>query len=225
MNGLRRGALLLSLCGAVLVAGCSFPTAMYFLFPEAKEPAKYKRLASDDKNKEITVVLWTYMGLDLRPEFAQVDRQLTDMLARQIHQLSEENQEKVTIVKPRLVEEYKNTHPEWKSLDPAQVGRYFKADYVIVLEIDQLSLYEPNANQQLYHGRTHILVSLEDVKKTDETLQPDEFTDLYPSEPRLSSFDMPVMQFRQQFLEHVARRLSYYFVNHPKRDRVLEMEG
>jgi hypothetical protein len=226
MKGLRRREFLLGLCGTALVAGCNFPSAMYFLMPEAKEPAEYKRLVGEDGKKEITVVLWTYMGLDPRPEFAQVDRQLTDMLARKIRQLSEENQEKVTVVKPRLVEEYKNTNPNWKSLNLDQVGRYFKADYVISLEIDQLSLYEPNAHETLYRGRTHILVSLVDVKDPDETQQPREFTDVYPSDARggLDSFDMPAMQFRQTFLEHVAKRLTYYFVNHQKRDRVMVMD-
>jgi hypothetical protein len=226
MKGLRRRTFLMGLCGTVLAAGCNFPTAMYFLMPESREPAEFKRLASEDSKKEVKVVLWTYMGLDPRPEFAQVDRQLTEMLSRKIQQMSQENQEKVTIVKPRLVEEYKNTHPNWKSLDPDQVGRYFKADYVISLEIDQLSLYEPNAHETLYRGRTHILVSLIDVKNPDDTQQPREFTDVYPSDARggLDSFDMPAMQFRQTFLEHVAKRLTYFFVNHQKRDRVMVMD-
>lgn len=223
MKGLRRRSFLLGLCGAVCAAGCNFPTAMYFLFPEAKEQAKYFRLAPEDSKKEVTVVLWTYMGLDMRPEFAQFDRALTEMLARQIRQMSLENKEKVTLVKPRLVEEYKNTHPNWKSLDPEQVGRYFKADYVIGLEIDQLSLYEPNASPPLYRGKTHILISLTNVKDPDESQQPSEFTDAYPADLRggLDSFDMPVMQFRQKFLEHLAHKLSFYFVNHPKTERVM----
>jgi hypothetical protein len=227
MKGLRRRGFLAGLCGAVLAAGCNFPTAMYFLFPENKEPAEYRRLASEDPKKEVTVVLWTYMGLDLRPETAQFDRALTEALARHIRQMTEENREKVTLVKPRLVEEYKNTHPDWKGLDPEQVGRYFKADYVISLEIDQLSLYEPNANQQLYRGRAHLLVSLVDVKNPDENPQPHEFSDLFPGDLRggEDASDMPVMQFRQKFVEHIARRLSFYFVNHPKHDRVMVMDG
>jgi hypothetical protein len=227
MKGVRRRSFLLGLCGTIFIAGCNFPTAMYFLFPENKEPAEFHRLASDDDKKETKVVIWTYMGLDPRPEFAQVDRQLTELLAQQIRQMSEENREKVTIIKPRLVEEYKNAHPNWKSLDPEQVGRYFKADYVVGLEIDQLSLYEPNAHDTLYRGRTHILVSLVDVHNPDETLQPKEFTDLYPGDLRggLDTFDMPVTMFREQFLKHIARRLSFYFVNHQKRDRVMVMDN
>jgi len=226
MTGLGRRSFLLGLCSASLLAGCNFPTAMYFLMPDAKEPAEYKRLASDDKKKEVRVVLWTYSALDMRTEFIQADRLLTELLSKRIHKMSEENDEKVTVVSPRKVEDYKNTHPDWKALPLEQVGHYFKADYVISLEIDQLSLYEPNAHETLYRGRTHILVSLVDVKNPDETQQPREFTDVYPSDARggLDSFDMPAMQFRQTFLEHVAKRLTYYFVNHQKRDRVMVMD-
>jgi len=227
MTVMRRRNFLLGLCGAACVAGCNFPSAMYFLMPEAKEPAEYKRLASVEDKKEIKVVLWTYMGLDPRPELAQADRQLAAKLAECLHRTSEENKEKVTIVKPSLVEQYKSNHPDWKSIDLEQVGHYFKADYVISLEIDQLSLYAPKAQQQLYQGRTHILVSLVDVKNPDETLQPKEFTDLYPGEERggLDSFGTPVGLFKETFLTHVARRLSFFFVNHQKRDRVMVMDG
>jgi hypothetical protein len=139
--------------------------------------------------------------------------------------MTEENQEKLTVVSPRKVEDYKNTHPEWKSLRLEEVGHYFKADYVVQLEIDQLSLYEPNAHEQLYSGRTHILVSVVDVKNPDESPHPTEFTDRYPTEARaIDALDMPPMVFRQKFLDHVAKRLSYFFVNHQKRERVMVMD-
>lgn len=225
MNGLRRLGLLLGLCIAAVAAGCSFPAVMYFLMPEAKEPAEYKRLASDDKKREIKVLLWTYMGLDTRMEFTQVDRQLTELLARQIRKMSEENDEKLTFISPRKVEEYKNEHPNWKTLDPDQVGRFFHADYVISLEIDQFGLYAPNAHEMLLQGKSHMLISLVDVKQPDESLPSREFTYIYPGEQgALDNFSMPIAQFRQIYLEKLARRLTYWFVNHPKHDRVMMMD-
>jgi hypothetical protein len=126
--------LLLVLCGAGLLAGCDFPSCMFFLMPEAREPAEYLRLASYDKKKEVRVVLWTYSALDMRTEFIQADRLLTELLSKRIHMMSEENGEKLTVVSPRKVEDYKNTHPDWKSLPLEEVGHYFKADYVVSLE-------------------------------------------------------------------------------------------
>jgi hypothetical protein len=145
-----------------------------------------------------------FSWLDMRTEFIQADRLLTDLLSQHIHKMSEENGEKPTVVSPRKVEEFKNTHPDWKALPPEQVGRFFKADYVVSLEIDQLSLYEPNSHEQLLCGRTHILVSVADVKNPDNSPHPTEFSDRYPTELQggIDSLDMPPMQFRQKFLDH-----------------------
>jgi hypothetical protein len=36
---------------------------------------------------------------------------------------------------------------------------------------------------------------------------------------------MPPTLFRQRFVGHIARRMSFYFVNHQKRDRVMVMDN
>jgi hypothetical protein len=225
MRTVRRRAFRLSLWGAILIAGCSFPQSLYFIMPEAKEPAEMKRLVGDDPKKEVKVVLWTYMSLDPREEFIQADRHLAGMLAEEIHRLSEENKEKVTIVKPNLVEQYKNRHDNWRYMEPEKVGHDFNADYVINLEINKLSLYEPKANQQLLRGQTEILVSLLDMKHPDD--QPQKlFNDRYPNEARggIDTFEMSPIAFRDQFLRHVAQRLAFYFVEHQKRTRKVMMD-
>jgi hypothetical protein len=225
MKALRRRTFLFSLWGSILVAGCSFPQSLYFLMPEAKDPAELKRLADESGKKDVKVVLWPYMSLDPRTEFIQADRHLAVMLAEEIRRLTEENGEKVTVVKPNLVEQYKSRHPNWQALDLTTIGHDFNADYVIQLEIDKLSLYEPNANQQLYRGQTEILVSVVDMKHPDD-VQHKEFNDRYPTEARgdMTPFDLPPTMFRDKFLEHVAKRLSFYFVEHRRRTKMVMID-
>jgi len=222
MKGWHRRGFLLGLCSAALVAGCNFPANMYFLMPESKEPAGYKRLASEDKKKEVKVVIWTYAPLETREEFVQVDRQLAEALAKQINEMSKENSEKVTVIPPRKVEVYKNQHPDWASLDPEQIGRYFEADYVINVEIDRLSLYEPQTHETLLRGRGQFLVKLVDVKHPDESPSPKRFTDTYPNEARfVDGSDMDRFGFRDVFLDHAAKHMAFLFVDHPRRDSKL----
>lgn len=212
----------LSLCGAVVAAGCSFPGNLYFIMPEAKEPAEYKKLASENKKKEISVVVWTYAPLEMREEFVQVDRKLAELLAKQINQMSKENGEKVTVVSPRKVEVYKNEHPEWASIDPQKVGRYFHADYVINVEINELSLYEPRTNETLLRGRAKFLVKLVDIEHPDESPSLEHFNDIYPNEARyIDGNDVDRFAFRDKFLTHTAKHLAFHFVDHPKRDRMV----
>jgi hypothetical protein len=199
----------------------------YFLLPESKEQPELRRLASDDKKKEVKVVILTYAALDPRPESIQADRQLAEILAKELAQLCQENQERVSIVPPRRVEEYKNTHPSRRGYDPAEVGQHFKADYVIYIEMNKLTLYERGASDLLLRGRADMLVSVVDVKHPDETPDSREFTCVYPSDSKGAidaSAETPVMLFRQAFLQYVARRLSYYFAPHTKRDRMIYVD-
>jgi hypothetical protein len=222
MTARRQRGWLLRWAGALLCAGCSFPNSMYFLMPEHREPAEYKRLSAEDK-KETKVVVWTFSQLDPRPEFIQADRQLVELFIKQLRQLFEENKEKVVIESPRNVENYKNLHPNWKSMDPIDVGKHFKADYVVNLELNHLSLYDPKAIDHLYQGRAEIQVSVIDVKHPDDSPTPHEFSDIYPNEPgSIDNLEVNPMQFREMFLTHVAKRLSFYFSAHQKRDRFVE---
>jgi hypothetical protein len=225
MRALRGRSIWLSLWGSVLIAGCSFPQSLYFIMPEAKDPAELKRLANEDGKKEVKVVLWTYMNLDPREEFIQADRRLAVALAEEVRRLSEENKEKVTVVKPNLVAQYKSKNPEWRSFELTRVGHDFNADYVVNLEIDKLSLYEPNANQQLYRGQTEILVSVVDMKNPDD-VQSKEFNDRYPTEARgdMTPFEIPANVFRDKFLEHVAKKLAFYFVEHKRRTKMVMVD-
>jgi hypothetical protein len=107
------------------------------------------------------------------------------------------------------------------------VGQHFKADYVIYIEINKLSLFERGSDMQLLRGRADLLVSVVDLKNSDETPDSRDFTCVYPSDSKGAidvSLENTPAQFRQAFLGYVARRLSYYFAPHPKRERMIYMD-
>jgi len=210
------------LLGVLSAWGCGDPKVLtYFLLPETKDPPKLRALTSEDPKKTSRVVILTYMPLETRFELVQADRQLSELLARQLKKQYEEDQVKVEIVPPRKVEEYKNAHPTWKERDLAEVGRDFHADYVVYLEVASLSLYERGSANMVYRGRASISVSVVDVSKPDETPEHKDYTCLYPSETRGGidwGLDTNEVQFREKFLDYVARELSWYFLPSSTRD-------
>ncbi len=216
----RRLAVMALLAGvAGLGAGCDLGSLAYFVMPESREPAKLKDLASTDKKKNPRVVILTWAGVEMRSDFIHVDLELSNMLAAQLTELTRDNDEKLTIISSRKVEEYKNAHTNWCSQDLTEIGRYFDADYVINLEIDALSMYEPRSNNTLFRGRAQISISLLDVKHPDDTPARVPFTTTYPSEARgpvSVGFDDNPATFRQAFLTHTAKQLSYYFTRYAK---------
>jgi hypothetical protein len=217
----RRRWLLAVLAGALLAgAGCDLGSLMYFLMPAAREPAKLKQLASEDGKTEPHVAILTYAGLETRAEFIGADRQLTDLLARHLRALAEENKEKLHVIPLNKVENYKNTHPNWKSQDLAEVGRDLGADYVVYLEINGLELYEQGSGREMFHGHANLTLNLVSVKDPDETFPQQPINCRYPSAargPEFNDLDTNPVQFRMRFLDHVARELSLYFTHYPKR--------
>jgi len=219
----RRSILALAAGGLLLGAGCGdFGALAYFLMPEQRLDAKMKHLASEDKEKDSKVVILTWGGLETRAEFIHADRQLSEMLAQQLRKLAEDGKEKITIVPARKVEEFKNEHPNWRGMDLTEIGRRFGADYVVYLEINSLSLYEKGSLNTLLRGRISLNVTLADVKKPDDTPAQEPFSCVYPGDAPgalPADNDATKAQFRQKFLGHVARQLSYYFSRYPRGER------
>jgi hypothetical protein len=210
----------LLLLAGILTTGCSLPSLLYFTmtgFKEPKEEPGDLKLASD---KEIKVAIVAHYGLEMRPEFVRVDQDLCSFLARQLQQSCKENRDKVTVIAPRKVQEFKNDHPTWY-LKPEEIGKHLDADKVIFLEIERLSLYEPGSANQLYRGRAAIAVKLLDVRNPDDNRLEKMFTCEYPtSRGPIPVDDKNRTEFYQDFLAHLARHLSWYFTAHPVSDAV-----
>jgi hypothetical protein len=222
MVSIRRQWWMAGLMGlASLGAGCNPLLFPAFLFgPEPREEARLKKLASTDKKKEVKVVILPYLvGLETRQEFIGADYLLSDLLARQLKKLFEFNEEKVKIVSPQKVEDFKNKHAAWrKEVDLQEIGRNFQADFVICLEISSLSLYEKGSANQIYRGRANIKVSVLEVNDAEDAAMPRDYSYVYPSDARggvAVDIDTPPSKFREQFLNYVAKQVAWLFSAHP----------
>jgi hypothetical protein len=208
--------------GLVLVplalTGCNLLSLPFFIFgPEPAREPELKQLAGEDKKKDTKVLILTYSKLSAKPEFVRVDRDLSERLRAQLKAGFEYNKENVRIAVPRRIEEFKNENPGWQTMDLDQVGKQFGADYVVYLEIRDLSLYEQKSSNTLYRGRAEINVSLIDVNHPDEGPLRKDFVCQYPSETRhaIPVEDISLEKFRNDFLNYAAKRLSWYFTRHP----------
>jgi hypothetical protein len=216
----RRGrwvALLLLVAAGV---GCS-PSSFYFFLPENRDDPAMHRLAADDAKKEVRVVILTYSNkLETRPELIGSERDLTQAFAVKLQEGCRDNSENVVIVSPRKVEEFKSAHPAWHQADLSDIGRHFKANYVIYLEINRLSLFNKADMNTQYKGHVDISVSLINVDKPETEPEHKEFVCSYPSDAKAIAVepDHPVSQFREGFFAFIAKKLSWYFTEHLPRD-------
>lgn len=202
----------------VLSTGCSLLSVPFFLLSGMNPKRDPQcRLASDDKDKEVKVVILAYSSLETRPEFLRADREISGFLVQQLQQRFKDNKEKVTLVPVNKVEKYKDEHPNWRSLDPQEIGQHFEADYVVDLSIDSLSLYEPGSANQLYRGRASVSIAVVDVTKPGEDpIYKEEYTTEFPrSRGPVPASDTNPQQFRLLFLKHIAKELAWRFTAHP----------
>jgi hypothetical protein len=211
------------LLAVALGTGCNMLSLPFFLLgPEPKDPAVLKKITPEDKKKEARVVILTYVGTELRSELLRADRDLSEKLAEELREAFKADEEKVSIVQPRKVQEFKNQHPGWKDMDLEEIGKHFSADYVIYLEIEDLNLYKQGSFNDLYQGHLRIAVTLMDVKRPDESPQTKEFDCKYPTDTKGGASAVDIGKgpevFREEFLRYAAKQLSWYFVDHPTRD-------
>jgi hypothetical protein len=209
------------LAGLLLVAvsctGCNLMALPFFLIPgmEPKHEAKCK-LEPHENEKEVRVVILSSSGLETRPEFLRVDRELSRLMYMQMEEGFKKNKEKVTLVPVSQIEKYKDDHPNWHSLSPQEIGKHFNASYVIDLEINAVTLYEPGSANTLFRGHAEISIDVVDVRKAAEgPIYKEEYTIDYPrARGPIPASEGNVQQFRQRFLSVVARELAWRFTAH-----------
>lgn len=216
----RRRFLTTLLAAAGFAAGCGdLGSFLYFIMPEQKYPAEIKGLAADDKKKpEVKAMILVRNGSEMNFNFPDADRRLASLLHDQLETLCKANDEFLTILLPAKVEAFKSSHPRWDRLDPAEIGRFHKVDYVIYIEIKDMSLYERN-DPMFYRGRADLSVKLVDVKHPDESPARVDKAYKYPTDSLpIQIDDEQAGVVRDKFLADVAKRLSWCFAPHPVQD-------
>src|SRR5262245_46785495 len=121
--GTRKKRVILACLVVALVGtctGCINPSLAYFLTPEQRLPAKMQHLASDDRKVEPKIVILAYAGpASTSIDCLHADREISELLGRNLAQLATANDEKLQLLPQRRVEEFKNANPNWKQMGNA----------------------------------------------------------------------------------------------------------
>jgi len=218
MTRVRRWSWCVLGAAALAAAGCNVLSLPFFIMgPEPKVPATMQQLASDDKEKEVKVVVLAAAGLETRTELVRADRDLAVLLTKHLRDGFKYNNESVKVISPTKVENFKSEHPDWQKWDLEDIGKHFEVDYLVYLEVNSLSLYEKGSNNTLYRGRAEVTVSLLDINHPDEVVKQKYFTGLYPGQvkPPVEVSESNPLDFRRAFLDYMAEQMSWYFTSHP----------
>jgi len=199
--------------------GCDMATLTYFLIPWADDtiPAQVKLTPPKGQKEATVVIMGSFAGLETRPEFQTVDRELCDRLAAEIKRRAEDNRDRIKIVPYYQVKSYLNKELDPHMIDKRAIGKHFKADYVINLEINNMSLFE-GSYRQLFRGTTEISVTVFNVNQPngEGPIYEEVYHTEYPARgPLDAEGGNSVLQFRTLFLNRLAKDLSRRFEAYP----------
>ena len=209
-----------TLAGVLVLAaglGCNPLTSVYFMCVgvENKSEPEFK-LASNDKNHEVKVLILAYRRADVQTDQVGSDRQIGVEFTRQLDALCKANKEKVKIVPFHKVEKFKTDNPGWKTMEVTEIGKRFEADFVIDVEVVALSLYKPGSRKSLFEGACRLEVSALDLHKSaDGPAWHQVIPIAYPSSRGpIPVGDDNVDSFREKFVQRIATELCWKFTGH-----------
>jgi hypothetical protein len=222
MAAFARRWLLVGAMGMVLVAaGCNMSSLAYFFnfISDDTNPPEFPNLVSSKRN--IKVVLLVSAETDMRPEFLRVDRDLSALLSVWLQKRFKDHGDKVTMVKFSEVENFKDRTPNWRTMDWRDIGKRFHADYVINLELSNLSLYEKASGKEWFRGYAQVSASAYDTNNPDAgKVFSREYSYCYPTQWAKSVMDNnnPI-QFRSEFLRYMVKQLARSFATYTIEDK------
>ncbi|MBM4069767.1 MAG: hypothetical protein FJ271_12570 [Planctomycetes bacterium] len=205
------------LVGAVMSMGCN-PGTLYLLMPWMEDKIAPKLPLTTDK-KEVTVVIHAYFAHPLAAQgnfvgdLHGVDGDLSERLTAALKKRYDDNRDRIKIIPHYQVRSFVNRNGDSRLVSAHEIGKHFNADYVISLEINNLSLYEGGSSRQLLRGRTELSVTVFDMSKPrEEGLVMDEtYRAEYPPTGPEDAGSSSALQFRNRFLTQISREISRWF--------------
>jgi hypothetical protein len=228
--------LLLLLAGS-LVSGCRLPTLLYFtaamLGKDMREPPAIDLLAYREKLKKprkepLRVAVVCYADVGTQIHLGPFARELDEALAQELAKGFADQKDRIAILAPSAIHRWQDRHDNWAALEPSEIAKELKADVVIFVELNRLSLYEGGSNRTLYRGRAEVQVTVataapptnDDVY--DDLVKRTQLDVQYPRHqaPLAADLDISPERFRRQFVRYLAQVISWRFLPHDPKDEL-----
>jgi hypothetical protein len=205
---LRNITILLGL--ATMALGCG-PASIAYLFMPFVDDRIEPRCKLAKKDKEVKIVIASrFENLEVRPDLRPADQELAEALAMELRKRFATNKEKAKVELPVKVRSHLAKLKDWNATSLRQVGENLQADYVIELNIQNLSLKVP---VELYHGKADVEVTVYDIHREplDSVIHKETFRCVYPATGPIDASRSSPDQFRALFNARMARDVARWF--------------
>lgn len=220
----RRIGLGVLVAGLALLAGAGcnpFAPLLFTAYLTGADMEQRILFKFPEDTKRIAVV--SYVPSSARLDMGHFDRELNERVAVRIFEYFESRRvhSKKEVVKASKVQRWQDAHPNWMNMDPGEIGRALGVDHLVTVEVNALSLYEECSNRMLYKGHAETKVKVYRIQPEyhDCVFDTPIVVD-YPTKERpIPVADISFQRFRDGFVEHLAKRLSWVFTPHETGDQ------
>jgi len=201
--------------------GCNPLTTIAFLTQkDVKTPAEFPLTYKEGPNKdkeEIVVALFVYAGAGQSYEFATAEATLANEIAKRLPEMAKENKgkQKLVVVPSAKINKFKYQNSHWKNMLAVERGKHLGADFVLEIQLENMSMYKPGTKNELYEGRADVTVDVYDVAEGQAEPKTYSHGFAYPKTTGFIAADSkPISAFRREFLESLAVELCRRHVEH-----------
>jgi len=203
----RRWIWLLGAClSLMLTAGCQQFVILSYLIggPPSIEPDFDKETGQTLKGKENTVAVVCFAPREMQLEFPNIDDEIAAQVAFRL------GENKITIVKPDYVRAWIDAHPKWELAE--EIGREFKANYVVEIELSSFSLYE-GTSTTLFRGRTEADIHVTEVDEGGhgDRIFSKELDFHFPVRVPRSSTEGDLIPFKREYISRLSDKIGWMF--------------
>lgn len=199
---------LILLVTCLMPIGCSQIVTLGYLIggPPSIEPDfdKVTGISLNKKGKKVLILCDA--PKEVKWDFDSIDRELSRYVA---HRLSAN---KIKVMDPDAVNEWLDLHADWDT--PDEIGRYFEADYVIFLEVNEFGLYE-QGSMSLYRGHAECMITVYKMEDGEgENIYSKEYVSKFPLLEPVSTSDQSYYDFKRLYMSRLSDEIGRHFYEH-----------
>jgi hypothetical protein len=207
--------------------GCSPQTLAIFMMPftDNNIQPEHKLFASD---RELTLAFVSNFAVaEIHHDLREADAELADQMINAFKDRAQKNKHRIKFIPTAQVQgEQLKQKVVGGALDPAEIGRVLKADYVIDVKLNSFGIYEKNFHPPMYRGKADLTMTLYkvDAKAGEHRVFSKELPRVFPANsPPIQADGISASAFRSRFLAVLAGDVAKVFLAYPMEERrVLE---
>ena len=216
-NSFARSCCLLvaALLVCTMLNGCSYVLFLGYLIggPPSVEPEFDAQTKESMTDKEVTVAVVCFAPNEVLYGFENVHHELAKYVTFRLQE------HKIKTVPPDYVKGWLEENKDWDK--PDEIGAYFKATYVVYVDLNEFSLYE-EGSASLYRGQAEAIVSvwkMDDSGEAEKIFSAEKISK-YPAQQPISTSEETFTNFKARYLSRLSDQIGRFFYEYYISDEI-----